>query len=340
MTKKRTSKIIFLGLVFLFIGVVFASGLFAVLVLDTNIDAIKAIDSVSAISKTEAESLIEKGYFGKHIKAKLTQEAGLSNNMDIELSVFGLFKLKTKTVKVEDSVEVYAIGEAVSFKCFTKEEEGFFRDTKIYSGEVLGVGTLTYVKKEDNKFGALGHALLDENKKDAVKVVKGTVANASVVSIEKSRAGYAGELKALPNMLTASSIGDIEKNSELGVYGKVNDEWVKKRLKDEVSVLKCGRFSVKPGNAKILAQVNNEPPRLYDIKIVKASKQKNTATRGMVIKITDKELLSKTGGIVQGMSGSPILQDGKLIGAVTHLFLNDPTRGYGVYADFMFEENE
>jgi stage IV sporulation protein B len=165
------------------------------------------------------------------------------------------------------------------------------------------------------------------------------VANASVVSIEKSRAGYAGELKALPNMLTASSIGDIEKNSELGVYGKVNDEWVKKRLKDEVAVLKCGRFGVKSGNAKILAQVNNEPPRMYDIKIIKASKQKNTATRGMVIKITDKELLSKTGGIVQGMSGSPILQDGKLVGAVTHLFLNDPTRGYGVYADFMLEEN-
>ncbi len=132
------------------------------------------------------------------------------------------------------------------------------------------------------------------------------------------------------------SLGTISINSDYGIFGKLNNESILKNHNDPIPVAKSNE--VKEGKAKILTVVEDDEVKSFDIEIISSVPSKNPETKGMVIKITDPELLKKTGGIVQGMSGSPIIQDGKLVGAVTHVFLNDPTSGYGVHVEWMLNE--
>lgn len=190
-----------------------------------------------------------------------------------------------------------------------------------------GIGTLTYVRTNLN-FGSLGHPITDA-KGIIIGCNNGGVFKCSIDGVEKGRKGSAGELKGSFNF--EKRIGNIYANNKFGAFGTFNT--LPKYCTETISVADIGE--IKPGKAQIYCTLDGNTREKYDIEIVKALPQASRDDRGMVIHVTDPTLLEKTGGIVQGMSGSPIVQNGKLVGAVTHVFVNDPTRGYGMYAKWM-----
>ncbi|MCM3738257.1 SpoIVB peptidase [Bacillus cytotoxicus] len=198
-----------------------------------------------------------------------------------------------------------------------------------------GIGTMTFIHPESMKYGALGHVISDNDTKKAIQVEDGQIVRSTVTSIERGSNGDPGE-KLARFSPDHEVIGNITTNSPFGIFGKLNTE-MKNGIMDEALPIALSH-QVKEGPAKILTVIDQDKVEAFDIEIVSTVPQKFPATKGMVVKITDKRLLEKTGGIVQGMSGSPIVQDGKLVGAVTHVFVNDPTSGYGVHIEWMLNE--
>ena len=188
----------------------------------------------------------------------------------------------------------------------------FIRDT------VNGIGTITYIKND--RFASLGHPVLDDDG-SIIPIVGGNLFLCNVNGCIKGERGKAGELRGA--FVKRNYIAEIDINCENGVYGKLNQEGV-----DEFCIKKVEVGTPKPGNATIYSTIEGNAPKEYKISIIKADCK--NGYKNLVIRITDKDLLEKTGGIVQGMSGSPILQNGKLVGGVTHVFINDPTRGFGI----------
>ena len=199
--------------------------------------------------------------------------------------------------------------------------------------DASGIGTLTYVDKQSKAYGALGHAITDFETGAVVPVQDGKIYNCSLIGINKGKKGKPGELRCL-FLQGKNSKGDVQLNTSSGVFGKV--ETTQGIIDENLVATIGGRMSVKPGPAKIVSSVSGVREE-YEIEIIKANYQSKSSDKSLVFRVKDKRLLSLTGGILQGMSGSPILQDGKLIGAVTHVFLNDPTKGYGIYVDWMLE---
>lgn len=196
-----------------------------------------------------------------------------------------------------------------------------------------GVGTLTYVKQSNFRFGAVGHPIVDSSLGENFNVESGNIYRCRLLGIKKGEKNNPGEIRSSIN-LSDDAIGLADTNCKYGVYGNI----LNKQIVDASRTATLGgRLSVKLGEAKIYCNIDNLGVKAYDIKILKANKQNSADDKSMIIKVTDKELLEKTGGIIQGMSGSPIVQNGKIIGAVTHVFVNDPTRGYGVYIDWMVD---
>lgn len=189
---------------------------------------------------------------------------------------------------------------------------------------VLGIGTLTYVIPDVNIFGALGHKI------DGANNVGGEMFEATVTGIKKGSIGEAGSKQAT---IKTTNIGVIEKNTITGLHGMYNGYKSDKKL---ISVAK--RDEVHTGFAEIVTCVDKNNVEHFDIEIVKIEKQNKKEVKGIKFIVTDERLLAKTNGIVQGMSGSPIVQDGKLIGAVTHVLVNNPHEGYGIYIEFMLED--
>ena len=189
---------------------------------------------------------------------------------------------------------------------------------------LYGVGTVTFVRS-DGSFSALGHEISYEG--ESIPFAGGHVHACKVVGIKRGTKSEAGAI--LASLSPDKVYGDVSCNNSFGIAGKLDSSFCTGE-----KVMIAGRNEVHSGAAKIKTSVNGEA-QYYDIEIIKASHQASRKEKGMVIRITDKRLLDMTGGVVRGMSGSPILQDGKLVGAVTHVFLNDFTKGYGVYAEFM-----
>lgn len=187
---------------------------------------------------------------------------------------------------------------------------------------VSGIGTVTYIEKESGRFGALGHAVAGEERGN-LKITNGAVYACSIVGVSKGVRGRAGELRGM--FLSEKSIGNADKLSHAGIYGKKTKEYSCAELKEASAT----SANVKPGKASIYSTVSGETPKEYSVEIVKVDKG-NRENKNYVVKITDENLIAQTGGIVQGMSGSPIVQNGNLVGAITHVFVNDPTRGYGI----------
>jgi stage IV sporulation protein B len=198
-----------------------------------------------------------------------------------------------------------------------------------------GIGTMTFMDPRSKKYGALGHVISDMDTKKPIVVDDGQIVRSTVTSIEKGSNGDPGE-KLARFSSDREIVGDISKNSPFGIFGKITKE-LKNGVMDEPIPIALSN-QVKAGPAKILTVVNNDQVEEFNIEIVSTIPQKFPATKGMVIKVTDPKLLEKTGGIVQGMSGSPIIQNGKLVGAVTHVFVNDPTSGYGVHIEWMLND--
>ena len=183
---------------------------------------------------------------------------------------------------------------------------------------VYGIGTITYIK--GNRFASLGHPVLDDNGK-ILNITGGDLYNCCVTGCVKGQRGKAGELRGV--FLSNTKVAKIEKNSAYGVFGTFDDDFLNKKNLIETEI---GEACM--GDAQIISTINGKTPEFYDISIVKIDL--NNDNKNYVIKINDSNLIEKTGGIIQGMSGSPILQNGKLVGAVTHVFINDPTRGFGI----------
>ncbi len=194
-----------------------------------------------------------------------------------------------------------------------------------------GVGTLTYVKQSDYRFGAVGHPIVEASLGQNFNVDSGNIYKCSLIGIKKGERNNPGEIRSSIN-LSDDAIGIADTNCDYGVYGTLLNKSI---INPDRTALLGGRLSVKLGEAKIYCALDEQGVKGYDIMIVKANKQNSADDKSMTIRVTDKELLKKTGGIIQGMSGSPIVQNGKIVGAVTHVMLNDPTRGYGVYIDWM-----
>jgi stage IV sporulation protein B len=198
-----------------------------------------------------------------------------------------------------------------------------------------GIGTMTFYHPSTSKYGALGHVISDMDTKKPIVVEDGQIVRSTVTSIEKGSNGDPGE-KLARFSTDREVIGDIQRNSPFGIFGVLNKD-IKNGIMDKPLPIALSH-QVKEGPAQILTVVDDDKVDLFNIEIVSTIPQKFPATKGMVIKVTDPKLLDKTGGIVQGMSGSPIIQDGKVIGAVTHVFVNDPTSGYGVHIEWMLNE--
>ncbi|MBS6502676.1 MULTISPECIES: SpoIVB peptidase [Clostridium] len=198
-----------------------------------------------------------------------------------------------------------------------------------------GIGTLTFYDKNTSIFGALGHPITDGDTNKPFIVRNGDLLNSSVISVRKGEKGSPGELKGL-FVNEKESLATIEKNTEAGIFGEASADLVNPTFNKP---LKVGfRNEIKEGAAKIITTIDENGPKMYDIEIVKLLPQEEPGPKSMVIKVTDEELLEKTGGIVQGMSGSPIIQDNKLVGAVTHVLINKPDVGYGIYIEWMLKD--
>ena len=200
--------------------------------------------------------------------------------------------------------------------------------------DASGIGTLTFVDS-NLRFGALGHPICDNDTKTIINIRDGKLYNCSVMGVNKSKGGVPGEIRGL-FLEGKDEQGYIEKNNEFGVFGELSKDSSLIELTEEYEI--GGRLTVKPGKAQIRCCVDGENIKMYDIEIIKTNYQNYSNDKSMVIRVTDLDLINKTGGIVQGMSGSPIIQNGRLVGAVTHVFVNDPTKGFGVYLDWMYGE--
>ncbi|WP_026563647.1 SpoIVB peptidase [Bacillus sp. UNC41MFS5] len=274
-----------------------------------EIAGIKVGDIITEINGNKIEKMTDVAPFvqtagqdGKALNMVISRESG---------------KFTTKLTPLKDKGEnIYKLGL-------------YIRDS------AAGIGTMTFIHPQSKKYGALGHVISDMDTKQPIVVEDGQIVRSTVTSIEKGSNGDPGE-KLARFSSDREIVGNIQKNSPFGIFGEMVKE-LKNGVMDKPLPIALSH-QVKEGPAKILTVVNNDRVEEFDIEIVSTIPQKFPATKGMVIKVTDPKLLKKTGGIVQGMSGSPIIQDGKLIGAVTHVFVNDPTSGYGVHIEWMLDE--
>lgn len=209
------------------------------------------------------------------------------------------------------------------------KEEGLYRLGIWVRDSSAGVGTLTFYSPASNVVCGLGHGICDSDTGELLVPEHGELVGAEIISVQKGISGNPGELKG---KFTLSKISNILLNGENGVYGEPYTMLGTSKL-TEVAL----KQEVKNGEAQIMCTVSGTEPKLYSCRIQKRTGAYNSSTQNMIITVTDKELLSITGGIIQGMSGSPVIQNGKLVGAVTHVFVDDPTCGYAVYAENMLD---
>lgn len=218
----------------------------------------------------------------------------------------------------------------IEFETFKEKATGKYKAGLWVRDSTAGLGTVTFYNSSNNSFAGLGHGIYDVDTNEIMPMNNGKVFNAYANGIYKSSTGSVGELCGI---ITGKSIGELCLNNDMGVYGFTETdktEAVPVAVKQEVTT----------GKAKIYCTLDDSGVKSYDIEIKKIYSNSDSVNKDMIIEVTDKALLEKTGGIVQGMSGSPIIQNGKLVGAVTHVFVNDPTKGYAIYIERMLETVE
>ncbi|MFR8104359.1 MAG: SpoIVB peptidase [Clostridia bacterium] len=198
-----------------------------------------------------------------------------------------------------------------------------------------GVGTMTFYEPDTGMFAALGHGIVDIDTEKLIDIAKGEFVTASIQDIIKGKKGEPGKIQG--SIENQTKLGEVYKNTNLGVYGKLTNSLplnIQKRDALEVAP----REEIKLGKATILCTLENNQKKEYEVEIEKLYLNNNENNKSMLLKVIDPKLLESTGGIIQGMSGSPIIQNGKLIGAVTHVLVNDPTTGYGIFGDLMIKQ--
>ena len=221
------------------------------------------------------------------------------------------------------------VDEVYSTTLTPKRCDGTFRAGMWIRDSAAGIGTVTYYSEDGRAFGALGHGICDADTKTLLTLREGEPAAIMICGIERGRAGAPGRLRGY--FASPEPIGTLTSNTPLGVFGTAAEPY-----EGELTEILPSE-EVVTGPVQIAATIDTHGVRCFDAEIERISRKDGQQTKSLIVHITDPELLEKTGGIVQGMSGSPILQDGKLVGAVTHVLVNDPTRGYGIFIENMLE---
>ena len=212
-----------------------------------------------------------------------------------------------------------------------KDENGKYKLGIWVRDDTQGIGTLTYVD-QDGRYGALGHGISDVDTGELLNIADGDLYNAQILGIRKGERGNPGELSGLIRYEEKNILGNISENSKNGIFGTMKAEQMEALTLKKIPV--GYKQDMKTGPASILCCTDGEVKE-YDAEITRIDMNHEDSNKSFVIQVTDRELLGKTGGIVQGMSGSPVLQSGKLFGAVTHVFVQDSTGGYGIFIENM-----
>lgn len=297
--------------------------------------------------RVNSEGVLVVGYSDIEVNNKKEESPGKAGGLevgDVILKVNGeemencmdLLKTIKQCSNENIKVDILRNGEK-----FTKNIHLIKENSKDYKiglwirDSTAGVGTMTFFDTNTNKFGALGHPITDCDTNEPFLVKKGDVLESSIISVRKGERGLPGELKGI-FLNEDKPTAKIQKNTQSGIFGEViNTE----ALKNNNRPLKVGfRDEISVGKAKILTTIDENGPQEFDVEIEKVLSQTTPNSKSMVIKITDSRLLEKTGGIVQGMSGSPIIQNNKIVGAVTHVLINKPDTGYGIYIEWMLQD--
>ena len=288
-----------------------------VLVIDSG-----EIRDVDGISRTPAEHIIQPGDYIRSVdgeeltnKKQLIQMVNDNHGEPMEMEVMRrneMITLALTPLQTEDGT--YKLGIWV-------------RDN------IQGIGTLTFITQE-GEFAALGHGISDVDTGERLEISKGELYEAKILSVQKGAVGSPGELRGVIDYEDSKVLGQIENNTSNGISGTLKKE---KQTILEGELYPIGlKQEIQTGSAKILCDVG-DGVKEYEIEITEVNWNAKDSNKSFVIHAVDEKLLELTGGIVQGMSGSPIIQDGKLVGAVTHVLVNDPTRGYGIFIENMLE---
>ncbi len=211
-----------------------------------------------------------------------------------------------------------------------KDSDGSYKAGLQIRDSTAGIGTVTYINAKDGSFAGLGHGICDSETGELIPLLHGSITDVTVSGITKGSSGEPGEINGY---LSSGKTGSLFANTECGVYG-MYASLPEKAKSDEICI--AGKEDVKTGKAELLCTLGDDGVGKYDVEIGDIST--DTPTRNFTVTVTDKRLIERTGGIVQGMSGSPLIQNGKLIGAVTHVFVNEPEKGYGIFIENMLDE--
>lgn len=237
-----------------------------------------------------------------------------------------------------ENVNIKYIHEEETKECSIEPVQSYDNQYKLglwVRDSAAGVGTVTFYEPETKSFGALGHGITDIDTQQLINIASGEFVTTRILDIEKGEEGIPGRIQG--TVENQANIGTIYKNTKFGIYGIV-DNLSSLNIDTSKEMELALRDEIKTGKATILCSLDNRNIQEYEIEIEKIFKENNYDNKSMKIKITDKKLIEKTGGIIQGMSGSPIIQNGKFVGAVTHVLINDPTQGYGVFGDIMLKQ--
>lgn len=267
---------------------------------------LKEGDTILEINNTEIDSI-----------EKLKEVVNKSNGEELELKYLRDGTISVSNIKpVQTNTDEYKLGLWV-------------RDA------ATGVGTITYYEPESGKFAALGHGIVDVDTDKLIDIESGEVVTSSIVAIKKGEQGIPGEIKG--TIMNQTNIGEVTKNTDFGIYGNLTNT-ASLNINSQKAIDVALRSEIKTGNAKVLCTLENGVTKEYDIEIKKIYANNNSDNKSMLIKVTDENLLNQTGGIIRGLSGAPIIQNGKFCGAVTHVLVSDPTMGYAVFGDLMIKE--
>ncbi len=267
------------------------------------------------------KSGIEAGDIIKSINGQ-----AVNSNSEVEKIISASSGQKLTLNMVRDGMPFTA--KLTPLKC---SADGKYRAGLWVRDSSAGIGTMTFYNPETKQFAGLGHPVCDVDTGEILPLSSGEVVKVAINGVKKGKSGVPGEL--MGGFISAFSMGTLNENTPTGLYGTL-DSFSASNLAVPLGL----RQDIKTGKAYIYTTVNGTTPQKYEITIEKIDLADSEECRNMIIRVTDEELLKETGGIVQGMSGSPIIQDGKLIGAVTHVFVNNPAKGYAIFADTMYDE--
>lgn len=308
---------------------VYASGRVVGIYEETNGVLVLQTTSVEAINGVEYEPAVNRILEGDYITHVNHEEVSDKEDLIELINENGAQKMTVTLIRKNESIDVAVTPVAV-------EGDKYMLGLWV-KDDMAGIGTLTYYEA-DGDFGALGHGITDGETGQILNVDKGTLYRMSLAGIQKGKAGEPGELQGLIYYGKSNTLGTISTNCKEGIYGTLEDDDLGKYcLMDQLYPV-AYKQDIKQGKAYILSDISGEVTS-YEIEISQVDYEPVESNKGIKFAVTDPELLKLTGGIVQGMSGSPIIQNGKIIGAVTHVLVNDPTRGYGIFIENMLEHD-